>query len=170
MTVLECALAVAISEDRQHTSLVTAARVEGKAFPVVELVSYLDGTGSAVAEVRLLGGRPEVRAVVIDPHSQAATLIRPLTEADVTVLEPSTSDVVIANGVYRDELAAGRLLHVAHPTLEAAVRAAELRPLAGAQTWDHRVATDVGPLRAATLALWALLNAPRERELQVFFG
>lgn len=170
LTVLECAVAVAVSEDRRHTSLVTAARAAGKMFPVLELAAYLDGTATAVAEIgALVAAGPAVAAVVIDPHSQAATLLRPLAEAGVEVVQPSTCDVVVANGVYRDELAAGRLLHVAHPALEAAVRAAELRPLAGAQTWDHRVATDVGPLRAATLALWGLLNAPSP-ELQVFFG
>lgn len=160
MVVVRCALSVAVSEDRRHSALVTAGRVEGQEFPVIELVAYLDGTGPAPGEVVRLVGALAVVATVIDPHSQAATLIRPLSEAGVVVVEPSTSDVVVANGVYRDELGAGRLRHVAHPALEAAARAAELRPLAGAQTWDQRVATDVSPLRAATLALWGLLHTP----------
>ena len=37
------------------------------------------------------------------------------------------------------------------------MRAAQQRPLAGAQAWDPKVAVDQGPLVAATLALWAFL-------------
>ena len=37
-----------------------------------------------------------VQSVVIDPHSPGATLIKPLTDAEVTVTQPSTSDIAVA--------------------------------------------------------------------------
>jgi hypothetical protein len=62
------------------------------------------------AEDRYLSRK--MRAVAIDPHSPAATLIKPLTDplrnAGVKLLEPSTSDVVVAHGNFLDTLAARR--------------------------------------------------------------
>ena len=52
----------------------------------------------------------------------------------------------------------GALAHLDQPPLTAAVRAAQQRPLAGAQAWDPKVDTDQGPLVAATLAVWAFLR------------
>ena len=38
-----------------------------------------------------------VSAVVVDPHSHAATLIRPLTDSGVTVTQPSTGPVAVGD-------------------------------------------------------------------------
>lgn len=156
-----CALGVEISEDRLHTSIGLAGRVADDPRVVVELVAYLDGTASAVAEVLRVADDLGPVAVAIDPHSQAATLIHPLEEAKLRrLVKPSTSDVVVAHGLFLDELGGGRLRHVPHPRLDDAARAGTQRRLGGAQTWDRRVAVDVGPLTAVTLALWGLSVAP----------
>lgn len=153
-------LALEISEDRRHTSVVAAGMVDG--YTLVDLVSYLDGVGTAVGEVLDLRAERTVAAVVIDPHSHAATLIKPLADAGVTVTQPSTSDVVVATGELLDLLADGKLRHTGRPELDAAVRHGVQRRLAGAAAWDRRGAqVDVGPLTAATLATWGLAHAPR---------
>ena len=52
----------------------------------------------------------------------------------------------------------GGLAHLDQPPLTAAVRAAQQRPLAGAQAWERKVAVDQSPLVAATVAVWAFLR------------
>lgn len=155
-----CAVGVGVSEDRAFTSIGVAGRVADDPRVVIDLVAYLDGTARGVAEVLRVADDLAARAVVIDPHSQAATLIHPLEEARLkTLVKPSTSDVVVAHGLFLDELKGGRLRRIPHPRLDEAARAGIQRPLAGAQTWDRRVAVDVAPLGAVTLALWGLLTA-----------
>lgn len=167
-----CALGVEVSSDRRHTAVVVASRgPEGpdEATVVLELAGYLDGTATAVTEVLRLREELPVVSVVVDPHSQAATLLRPLQAAKVgELVEPGSSDLVVAHGVFLDELAAGRVRHVPSPELEAAARAGEQRRLGGAQTWDRRVEVDVSPLTAATLALWGLLTARAPAQVEVW--
>lgn len=152
----DCVLGLEISEDRRHTSIAAAGWVDGAV--MVDLVAYLDGT-EAVPEVLRLRAERTVSAVCVDPHSAAATLIRPLTDVGVMVTELSTSDVVVAHGMFLDELAAGRLRHTGSPELTAAVRHAMQRPLGGAQTWQRRnLSVDASPLTAATWAVWAVLT------------
>jgi hypothetical protein len=150
----ECAVGVEISEDRRHASIAAAGPID-HGFLMVELVEYLDGPGGAVDPVLRLQAERTVSCVVVDGRSHAATLIRPLTDAGVTVAQPSTSDVAVATGQFLDELAAGRLRHEGNEKLTAAVRHGTSRPLSGAVAWERRGhAVDVAPLVAATLALW----------------
>lgn len=166
---VSCAMGVEISEDRLHVSIGLAGRVAEDGPVTLSLAGYLDGTAGAVAEVLRLAGELGPVAVAIDPHSQAATLIDPLAKAKLKALsKPSTSDVVVAHGLFMDELTSGRVRHIPHPRLDEAARAGTQRRLAGAQTWDRRVEVDVSPLTAVTLALWGFLTAkPPPAELVV---
>jgi hypothetical protein len=174
----EYALGIEIAEDRRHTSVVPAGAVEGDVM-LVDLQAYVDGPDATSVVLELLGERkaPEadedrfpsrkLRAVAIDPHSPAATLIKPLTDplrnAGVKLLEPSTSDVVVAHGNFLDTLAAGRLRHAGQSKLTDAVQAGTQRPMGGAVGWARRGEdVDGSPLRAATLACWAWMNRPPE--------
>jgi hypothetical protein len=174
----EYALGVEIAEDRSHTSVVAAGPVEGE-IVLVDLRAYVDGPDAVAVVIGMLEERKppttaedsppgrKLRAVAIDPHSPAATLIRPLTDplrdAGVTLLQPSTSDVVVAHGNFLDALAAGCLRHAGQTELTAAVRHGTQRPIGGAVGWARRGETvDGGPLRAATLALWAWTHRPPE--------
>jgi hypothetical protein len=63
-----------------------------------------------VDEVVALCGRYDVRQVVIDPASPAATLIDPVRRRrglGVRVVEPTTRDVSIATGQMQDAMLAG---------------------------------------------------------------
>jgi hypothetical protein len=98
---------------------------------LVDLLAYLTRTDATSTVLRLRKTRT-VRTVVIDPHSPGATLIKPLTDAEVHVTQPSTSDMAVAHGTFLDELAAGRLRHAGQPELDTAVRHGAQRPLGGA--------------------------------------
>jgi len=180
----EFALGVEISEDRRHTSVVAAGTVEDGVV-LVDLRAYVDGPDATAVLLDLLEERKasdgderpprKLRAIAIDPHSPAATLIKPLAlplrNAGVKLLEPSTSDVVVAHGTFLDTLAAGRLRHAGQSELTAAVRAGTQRPMGGAVGWARRgEQVDGSPLRAATLALWAWENRPPEWKPMVAWG
>ena len=153
----EVAFACEISEDRRHCAVVAAGREQGGTRVVVDLVWYEHPRG-AVARLDELWVKHDPVAVVVDPRSQAATLLKPLAEAGVLVKEPGTADVAVAHGEFLDLVNDGRLAHLDQPPLTAAVRAAQQRPLAGAQAWERKVLVDQSPLVAATLACWAFLR------------
>jgi hypothetical protein len=150
----EVTLAVEISEDRKHAAIVAAGREKDGTRVVVDLVWY-DHPRDAVVKLAALAVKHDPVATIVDPRSQAGTLLRPLAEAGVFVTQPSTQDVVVAHGELLDLVNDGRLAHLNQPPLTAAVQAAQQRPLAGAQAWERRVVVDQSPLVAATLACWA---------------
>ena len=55
-------------------------------------------------------------------------LIKPLTDAEVNVTQPSTSDVAFAHGTFLDKLTAGRLRRAGQPELDAVVRVRRAAP------------------------------------------
>lgn len=157
--VSEVALALEIAEDRRHTSIVAAGRLEGD-LVLLELAAYLPGTDPVPAVVEFRGQRT-VLATVVHPHSHAATAIGPLEAAGVEVTKPTSGDLVVAHGGFLDALAAGRIRHQGQAELTAAVRHLEQRRLGGATAPERRGAlVDVAPAVAAELAVWGLLNAP----------
>jgi hypothetical protein len=152
--VSDVAFACEISEDRRKASIVASGREPGGARLVVDLVWY-DHPRGAAARLAQLHAKHDPVGVVVDPRSQAATLIRPLADLGITALEPSTADVVVAHGEFLDLVNDGGLVHLDQAPLTAAVRAGQQRPLAGAQAWERRLTVDQSPLVAATLACWA---------------
>jgi hypothetical protein len=160
MAMERCALAVEISEDRQHTSIAAAGDM-ADGFLLVELAAYLDGPEAGLSAVLELRRTRRVLGVVFDGRSHSATLLKPLAATGVYVTQPSTSDVAVALGLFRDELNAGRLRHDGHPVLTAAVWTATAHPLAGAEAWERRGHdVNVGSVTAATLAVWGWVNRP----------
>ena len=152
----ELALAAAISEDRQHASVVAASRAEsGKV--LVDLRFY-DHPRLVVAWLGAAYDSDDPVAVVVNAKAQSGTLIEPLKAAGIIAVEPSAEDVAVAHGSFLDLVGDGGLEHLDQEPLTAAVRAGQQRPLSGAKAWDPRVAVDQGPLVAATLATWALVR------------
>jgi hypothetical protein len=62
--------------------------------------------------------------------------------------------VTVAHGEFLDLVNDHQLVHLEQAPLTSAVRAAQQRPLAGAQAWERRITVDQAPLVAATLACW----------------
>ena len=153
----EVALACEISEDRKRAAIVAAGREKDGPRLVVDLVWY-DHPRGTVTRLAELDVKHDPVAVVVDPRSQAGTLLRPLADAGVFVTQPATADVAVAHGEFLDLVNDGRLAHLDQPPLTSAVRAAQQRPLGGAQAWERRVQVDQSPLVAATLACWAFLR------------
>ena len=127
----EVAFACEISEDRRKAAVVASGREQDGTRVVVDLVWY-DHPRGAVGRLVELSEKHDPVAVVVDPRSQAATLLRPLADAGVFVTEPGTADVVVAHGEFLDLVRDGMLAHLEQPPLTSAVRAAQQRPLAGA--------------------------------------
>jgi hypothetical protein len=149
----EVAFACEISEDRKRCSIVAAGREKDGTRLVVDLVWY-EHPRDAVTRLAALGAKHDPVATIVDPRSQAGTLLRPLAEAGVFVTQPSTADVVVAHGDFLDLVNDGRLAHLSQPPLTSAVQAAQQRPLAGAQALERRLQVDQSPLVAAELACW----------------
>jgi hypothetical protein len=142
-----------ISQDRKHAAIVAAGRGEsGKV--LVDLVWYELPQGAAVRLDELYVKHDPV-AVVVDGRSQAGTLIKPLADAGIVVTQPATQDVAVAHGEFMDLISGGGLEHLDQKPLTDAVRAAQIRPLAGAQALQRGVDVDQAPLVAAELACWA---------------
>lgn len=141
---------------RQHCAIAAGWRRPGG--PVVAELVWYDHPAGAVARIGELDAAHDPVAVVVDPMSQAATLIRPLADLGVLVMLTKPRDVAVAHGEFMDLVNAGDLEHLGQEPLTAAVRAAQQRPLAGAQAWDRRVGVDQSPLTAATHAVWAFLG------------
>jgi hypothetical protein len=147
------AFACEISERRDKAAVVAAGREVDGTRLVVDLVWY-DHPRSVVVRISKLVIDHDPVCVVVDPRSQAGTLLGPLAEAGVTAVQPGPAEVTVAHGEFLDLVNDHGLVHLDQAPLTAAVRAAQQRPLAGAQAWERRIQVDQAPLVAATLAAW----------------
>jgi hypothetical protein len=142
----ECCLGIEIAEDRQHTSVAAAGRIDGDLI-LVELV----------AEILALRKERTVRAVAIDPRSPGATLVKLLRNAGVMFTQMTSHDVSAAHGTFQDLLRKGKLKAARDERLTAAVKFGQDRRLGGASAWERRGAVvDVSPANAAEFAVWAV--------------
>ena len=141
--VTDVALALEIAEDRRHTSVVAAGRLPSGLI-LLDLAAYLEGTDPVAAVTRIRDAQTVV-SVVVDPHSHAATTIRPLEAAEIEVTRPTSTDIAEAHGRFLDELAAGRIRHLGQPELTAAMRHLEQRRLGGATAPDRRTSVGLIP-------------------------
>jgi hypothetical protein len=148
------AFGAAISENRKHASVVAAGR-SGSGKILIDLAPFYAHPRGVVVRIGELYMKHDPVAVVVNPKSQSGTLVKPLEEQGVIVLQPSAQDVAVAHGEFLDLVNDGGLEHLDQPPLTNAVRAAQQRPLAGAQAWDPKADADQSPLVAATLAVWA---------------
>jgi hypothetical protein len=150
----DCAFGCEISEDREHCAIVIAGRAADTAGYVVDLAWY-DHPRGAVDQLAELSGQWYPVDVVIDEKSQSSTLVKPLAAAGIAVKTVNILDVATAHAEFLDLVKDGLLLHRSQEPLTAAVRAAQQKPLSGAQAWQRRVLIDQAPLVASTLAVWA---------------
>ena len=166
---MHVAVGVEVSQDRLHTSVVTAGAADDGTVAIH--LHYLDGPHSAVEVVEGLDA--EVLAVVIDLHGPTANLAGAFRDVfDDKVLLPSGSEYGVACAAFRDELDAGRIRHDRQAELTNAVRHAELRPSEGAERWRRRgTIVDISPVIAASLACWGWENTdlPEENYCPISF-
>lgn len=148
------ALAVDVSPDRTVASVAVAGQRED-GFWHIELDEQRNGVGWLAAYVAARCERNDIRAVVVDGASPAASIIDDLTSRGVVVTTSGARDMAAACGTLYDGAMEGWLHHIDQPQLNAALAAARRRPLGDAWAWNRKSATsDITPLVAATLALW----------------
>jgi len=139
---------------REKAAIVAAGRHESGRL-LVDLAPYYGDRAGVVEQMAELNLKHEPVCVVIDPRSNAGTLLKPLADAGVPVTTPGPQDVAIAHGEFLDLVTDGQLMHLSQQPLTAAVKAAMQRNLAGAKAWERQVEMiDQSPLVAATLACW----------------
>jgi hypothetical protein len=145
--------AIDVSPDRLSASIGTCgAREDGRLH--LELVRNGRGTDWIVAETARLtaehGG-----SVAIDPASPAGSLVDDLKAAGVRVHTLTARDYAQACGWLYDAVKNAEVRQLGDPQLDAAVRDARMRDLAGGFAWDRKKSTaDITPLVAVTLACW----------------
>lgn len=151
-------LGAQISENRKLASIVAAHRTENGRI-LVDLVFY-DAPAGVVPRMTGLWDERDPVSVVLDGKSQSATLLKPLQSAGILVAVATAEDVAVAHGEFMDLIGDGvpGIEHLNQAPLTAAVRAAQTRPLAGAEALQRKVPVDQSPLIAAELACWGLVR------------
>jgi hypothetical protein len=150
-------LAFDITPDRRKACIVAAGqRLDG--LPHVEVIDHRRGTGWLVGRLKELKEKHRPVAIVCD--GPARSMVPALNLEGVTVTESTAGEYAQACGLLVDRVEQGKLRHLGTPELLAAIRGASTRTLGDAWAWSRRASTtDISPLVAATLALWATTDA-----------
>lgn len=161
------ALAVDVSPDRSTASVCVAGQRSDGAWHV-ELDEQRHGVGWLPAYVAERCERNDIRAVVIDGASPAASIIDELKQRRVKVSTSGARDMAQACGTFYDGIVESWLHHTDQPQLNLALSVARKRALGDAWAWNRKNATsDITPLVGCTLALWgaqsSTVKAPRRR-------
>ena len=148
-------LALDVSPDRSRSSIAASGK-SADGTTVIEVLESRRGTGWVVDRAAEIVQKHRIRKVVLDPRSQAGSLLEDLEEAlpfEVTVV--TTAEYVQACGNFFDAVPQKTMRHGGQAELDAAVRGAATRPLGDATAWSRRKSeVDITPLVACTLARW----------------
>lgn len=147
--------AIDINPERSAGSIVSASPGSP---PVAELVEYEHGTGWIVQRaVELTRKWTPASPWVVDATGPAASLIPELEREGLKVRPVSARELIAACGQFYDGVIEDHFRLRQHPRLDAAAAGAAKRQVGDAWAWTRRnAATDIAPLVAATLALWAV--------------
>jgi hypothetical protein len=146
---------VEIAADRGRTWVALAGVSGATRRVVVELQDPLPGTQAAPALVALWE-RLELDWFALDPRSPSSTLVEPLQAEGMRLKLADQIGVATAHGQFQDLLSEDKLRFRGNTALDEAMRAAEARRLAGAAAIDRYVSSDMAPVMAAELSVWAL--------------
>jgi hypothetical protein len=159
-------IAFAVDVPPSRDSAVIAAALElpnGRIF--VDLIEQDYGTEWVPERLAELRAKWSPVAVVVDAGSAAGALIPELKRQRVRHYPVNLRGIGAACGAFYDLLKQGKLEHAGHEQLDAAVAAAQRRPLGtdgSLWAWTRKnVVTDISPLVAATLALAGLQSRPK---------
>jgi phage terminase large subunit-like protein len=120
----------------------------------VELDEQREGTGWVVPWVVNRCERNDIRAVVIDSGSPAASLIEEFEAAGIKVTTTSTPDLAAACGQFFDSVMQQGLRHTNQPQVNVALSIVRKKPVRDGWIWNRKsVDSDITPIIAATLAL-----------------
>lgn len=156
------AFGIEVSPDRKWTTIGMAGAVaDGRYVGVVK-----SGRGSAWVPdaVKDLAKQWSPQAIAINPSGPAGSLLADLTAAKIDVTAVSGRDLGQATGMVLDGVTEGTIRHSSQKLLNISVGAARTRMKGDAKVWDPRGSTDIAPLQAVSIALWALGNAKPRRQ------
>ena len=155
LTVGPATFAVDVSPDRS-TAAISVAGMRSDGRPHVEVVRAEPGADWVVPALAGIAERNVGSVIALDPAGPAGSLIVDLQAAYVEPVLAKTRDLTQACGRFFDLVTAGELRHRDEGVLNAAVAGARKRTVGDAWAWARKDArTDITPLYAATLALWA---------------
>lgn len=149
------ALAVDVSPDRDVAAVAVAGQRPDGLWHV-ELDEQRKGVGWLVPYLAVrLDANPNVRALVIDGASPAASIIDELGSERIRATATTARQYAQGCGQFFDGVMEGWLRHTDQPQVNSALSAARKRPLGDAWAWNRKNSTsDITPLVAVTLALW----------------
>lgn len=151
-------LSVEVALDRSRTMLGSAWRVADR--PHVEIFEDGAGVDWAVPRLAEFAKKYQVRTVVVDASTEAASLIPALEAAGLAVIVVKSADRAAACAGLYDLASAAGLSHNGDPVLSAALSAARWKDVGeGARVFSRRrSAGDITALYAVTLALHGLAS------------
>ena len=147
-------LAVDVAPARTVASISLAQRLEDGRTALV-LLERRTGVTWAADYIAGVVERRNVLAVAVDGKGASASLIDPLKQREVPVVEMNTKDVTNACGRFYDAVLEKRIVHLNDPAINSALGGAAKRSLLGAWAWTPKSNDDITPLVAITYALWA---------------
>jgi hypothetical protein len=176
MAIDHLALGIQVSPDRSIATVgLGGQRADGMWH--VEVDEQRNGTSWIVDHVVARCAKNNIRAVVIDAQSQAASLADELEKRKVKVTLIGTKDVAASAGLLYDKAmgtpsgtdADGNevpaepttLRHIDQPILNASNGAATKKDVMGGKAWvweTKHTALDITPTQAVSLALWGATN------------
>lgn len=157
------ALAVDVSPDRSVASVAFAGEREDGLMHV-ELDEHRNGVGWVAAYVAERCERNDIRAVVIDGSSPAASVLEDLKKRRIRVTVTQARDVAQSFGEFYDAVQECSVRHTDQPQVNASLAVARKRDLAGGSAWSRKNATsDITPIVACTLALWGAKSSRVKR-------
>jgi phage terminase large subunit-like protein len=148
--------AIDIPPDGSFTSVAIAGSLpDGRIH--TEVVKRSRGTGWVVDYIEEMVEKWNPSRVVFDPIGPVGSLLPSFAVAGVAITEISYREHAQACGLFKAMVEDRRLVHKDQPGLTAALESARKRDAgeAGAWLWNRRDDTDISPLVAATLAVFA---------------
>lgn len=154
MPVRNLSLGVEVAPDRSVASVALAGeRADGIAH--VELDEHRQGTAWIVQWIKERCERNDIRAVVIDEYSSAASLAEEFKAARIKVTWTNGTQLANACGQFFDGVIRGNIRHTDQPQVNVALSVVGKRPLGDRWVWNRKTANaDITPIVAETLALW----------------
>jgi hypothetical protein len=172
----DIAMALDVSPDRSRGSIAFAGR-RADGLLHVEVAQNRTGTGWMVPlAVDAYYRDQDIRAVVVDAASPAASLVDELQAQKVPVTVTNLSQLTAACGRFYDLVMQRRIRHTDSPALNASVAAGRKRLVGGRWAWTSRDPNaDITLLVAATLATWgvdslSVAEKPKKRSRVAHFG
>jgi len=154
MAIHRLALGVEVAPDRSVAS-VALAGVRDDELWHVELDETRNGTGWIVPWIVQRCERNDIRAVVIDKLSPAASLADEFTRAKIKVTWTSGTELANACGQFYDGVMNGQFRHTDQPQVNVALSAVGKRPLGDRWVFNRKTANaDITSIVAEALALW----------------